>query len=82
MTKKVFVGHLAHLVLSLTFFCERRPGLDAKLESLRLFRGFTHKERGNFGYFRSQFICNDLQGHALCARFDTLVDEDHQGGSV
>jgi len=78
MTAKVFVSCLTHFVPNLTFFCERRPGLDVKLESSRLFRGFTHKERGNFGNFWPQLIRNDLQGHALRASFDALVDEDQE----
>ena len=56
--------------------------MDNKLESLRPFRGFTHKERGNFGNFWPQLIRNDLQGHALGAGFDALVDEDQEGESI
>jgi len=34
MTEEVFVSRITHLVPTLTFFCERRPGLDVKSESL------------------------------------------------
>jgi hypothetical protein len=78
MTTGVLVSYPAKFVLKLTLFCKRRPGLDVKLDLARFFRGFTHKKRGSFGCFRSQLIRDDLQGDALGAGFDTLVDEDQE----
>ena len=78
MTTRALVSYPAKFIPKLTLFCERRSGLDVKLDLARLFRGFTHKERGCFGCFRSQLIRNDLQGNALRACFDTLVDEDQE----
>ena len=49
-----------------------------KLEPSRLFQEFAHEERSGSGHFWSQLIRDDLQGHALRASFDTLVDEDQE----
>ena len=76
MTEEALVSHITRLVPTLTFFCERWSRLDAKSGSMRFLRGFTHKECRNFGHFWPQFVRDDLQGHALGAGFDALIDED------
>lgn len=56
--------------------------VDTESERFSLSQAFTHEECGNFGNLRPQLIRNDLQGHALRAGLDALVDEDEEGKPI